>query len=334
MVEDCLSNANLTISDLSGIAVTNRPGLPLSLIIGVRYAKHLARKYDKPLIPIHHMEAHALTALMNNNVKYPFLCLLASGGHSLLVYVKTVSEFFLLGDSLDDSPGELFDKISRDLKLRNIPEYSWLSGGAAIEKAAKLAKCPARFEFPLPLARQRDCQFSFSGLKNTARRHIEQMEKKHSLGPDEVIPHYEDFCASLLRAVTRHLCHRTQRAIEFCDAENLLPSNDLSRFLVFSGGVACNDFIFDSVSQMAGQFGLMSVRPMKKYCTDNGVMIAWNGVEKLTRGIDLHEKERIDEIVIQKRSPLGVNSTDKVRDKSIACKWVKIPLLRENVNSR
>lgn len=199
--------------------MSNILGLKLSLTVGLRYARYLSRQYSKPIIPIHHMQAHALTARMNNDVRYPFLCLLCSGGHCLLTYVRDVNEFYLLGETLDDAPGEALDKISRRMKLRNIPEYSWMSGGAAIEAASKASTNSAKYDFPLPLARQKDCQFSFSGLKNNAKRHINREEYTLGLGPDVVIPDYSDFCAGFLRGISRHICHRTQRAIEFCNRE-------------------------------------------------------------------------------------------------------------------
>uniref|UniRef100_A0A182RKV9 N(6)-L-threonylcarbamoyladenine synthase n=1 Tax=Anopheles funestus TaxID=62324 RepID=A0A182RKV9_ANOFN len=168
--------ANISPNDIDAVAVTNRPGLPLSLIVGMRYAKHIARTYDKPLIPIHHMQAHALMARMNSTIRYPFLCLLVSGGHSLLVFVESTARFRLLGETLDDAPGEALDKIARRLKLRNVAEYAQMSGGQAIEVAAQKATNTAAYEFPLPLSKYRDCQFSFAGLKNTATRHILERE--------------------------------------------------------------------------------------------------------------------------------------------------------------
>lgn len=151
----------------------------MSLLIGLRYAKYLSRRFSKPIIPIHHMEAHALMARMQNNIPFPYLCLLISGGHSQLTLIKGVSDFYLLGDSLDDAPGEAFDKIARRLKLRNIPKYKNLNGGAAIELAARESRNPERFtNFPLPLARIKNCQFSFAGLKNNALRCLKKEEEK------------------------------------------------------------------------------------------------------------------------------------------------------------
>lgn len=331
VVQQSIDLSGHRFSDLDAIAVTNRPGLPLSLKVGLRYAKHLCRKYNKPLIPVHHMEGHALTARISSQVEFPFLCLLISGGHSLLVYVKSLNEFMLLGDSLDDAPGELFDKIARDLKLRNLVEFQNLSGGAAIEKATYMADKSQAFEYPLPLARYRDCQFSYSGLKNTARRHLLDMERKFEMATDEVIPCYPDYCAALMRAVTRHICHRTQRAIEFCETEesfHFFPTGS-KKTLVISGGVACNDFIFNALSDMTAQFGFETVRPEKRHCTDNGVMIAWNGVEKYRLGVDVVAEADFHKITVEKREPLGVSWIDRVKERQIACKWAKISSLKE-----
>lgn len=165
IVEESLQKANVKPEDLDAIAVTNRPGMMMSLAIGFRYAKHLSRKYQKPLIPVHHMEAHALTVRMEHDVKFPFLCLLISGGHSLLAVVQDVDEFLLLGETLDDAPGEAFDKIARRLKLSNLEYFKDMNGGQAIEEAARQCANPTnKYRFPLMLYRYRNCQFSFAGM--------------------------------------------------------------------------------------------------------------------------------------------------------------------------
>lgn len=232
-MSESLKQAQVNVEDLDAIAVTNRPGLKMSLLVGLRYAKHLARKFQKPLIPIHHMEAHALTARMENNVQFPFLCLLISGGHSLLAFVNDVDDFRLLGDSLDDAPGEAFDKIARRLKLKNLPHFANRSGGQIIEEAARACTEPTdKYKFPLMMARYRDCQFSFAGIKNVAKRHIEYQERILELDVDQVIPDYQDFCANYLGAITRHICHRTQRAIEFCERKELFKGVEQKTLVV------------------------------------------------------------------------------------------------------
>ncbi|XP_055376291.1 probable tRNA N6-adenosine threonylcarbamoyltransferase, mitochondrial [Condylostylus longicornis] len=320
-VRDCLA-IDVSIEDLDAIAVTNCPGLPLSLIVGLRYAKYLCRLHNKPLIPIHHMEAHALCARIHNpDIQFPFLCLLISGGHCQLVVVKDAFDFLFLGETLDDAPGEAFDKIARRLRLRNLPKYEWMNGGAAIELAAKEATNSDRFKFPLPLARKKDCNFSFAGLKNTAVRIIKQIEQEYEVKPDEVIPYYRDFCAAFLKACTRHLSYRTQRAIEFCEKRNIFPN---SKYLVISGGVACNDFIFDSISKMALSYKFKTVRPTKALCRDNGAMIAWCGIEKILENPDLLKSLNLDEVDIIGKCKLGKDISEDLENEQISCKWVKV----------
>lgn len=325
VVNSALEKSCLTIPELDAVAVTNRPGLQLSLLVGLRYAKHIARKYKKPLIPIHHMEAHALTVRMEHKVSLPFLCLLVSGGHCLLSFCKEIDHFLLLGESIDDAPGEAFDKISRRLKLRNLSQYRNLSGGQAIELAASKADKSTVFDFPLPLARQRDCQFSFSGLKNTAHRHIYREEMENDTAMDDVFPQYENFSLSFLKSIVRHICHRTQRAIEFCEKENMFEQ--AKKTLVISGGVACNDFLFTAISQLGEQFGYEVVRPSRRLCTDNGIMIAWNGVERFQCGKDVFQD--FDHVGAFGKCKLGESWIDKVKETNLQCKWAKIPILRD-----
>ncbi|CAG2110897.1 unnamed protein product, partial [Medioppia subpectinata] len=135
----CLQEADLRADELSAVAVTVKPGLPLSLVIGRNYAKTLALKYSLPVIPIHHMEAHALMATIDNpSLDFPFVTLLISGGHCLLAIVRNITRYDLLGESVDTAPGEVMDKIARRLRLRNLgPPFDGISGGAAVELCAK-----------------------------------------------------------------------------------------------------------------------------------------------------------------------------------------------------
>ena len=122
------------------------------------------------------MEAHALQARMEHRISYPFLVLLISGGHSQLAFVESTQKFMLLGETLDDAAGEAFDKIARRLRLYILPEFRACNGGYAVERAAKHATNPDAFEFPLPLAHKRDCNFSFAGIKNNSFRAIKNAE--------------------------------------------------------------------------------------------------------------------------------------------------------------
>lgn len=328
MVTECLEKSEIKGEDLDAIAITNRPGLALSLKVGLMYARHLCRKYNKPLIPVHHMHAHALSAKIENNVNFPFVCLLISGGHSLVTFVRDVNDFILLGDSLDDAPGEALDKIARHLKLRNLKQFDNKSGGQAIEEAAGLCKEPTdKYYFPLQLRFYRDCQFSFAGLKNVAKKHITREEKKLNLDVDQVIPDYPNFCANVLGAIARHICHRTQRAIEYCESNKWLDNVD-QRTLVVSGGVASNNFIFNSLHQLCEIMNVKAIRPTRKLCTDNGIMIAYTGVELFRKNLDIIDPSNINNVDIYPKCIIGESYIDKVKEANMACNWAKIPILK------
>ncbi|CAH2230519.1 probable tRNA N6-adenosine threonylcarbamoyltransferase, mitochondrial [Pararge aegeria] len=320
-VNEALDMAKLSLKDIDAIAVTVKPGLLISLQIGVKYAMYHARTHNKLLIPIHHMEAHALVARMYYNISFPFLTLLISGGNSMLALVKNVDDFLLLGDTLDNAPGEILDKAARRMKLRNIPAYSKLAGGQSIEMAARHSINPYLFKFPLPLARNRDCSFSFSGLKDALMQHLLRKEKEHGIVGDGLIPEVNDLCAGFQLAIAEHLGHRTERAVVFCEENNLLDRNHKS--IVVSGGVACNDFIFKGIQLIGDKLGCNVYRPPPKVCTDNGIMIAWNGIEKLKKRSNF---ENITLKDVDPSAPLGTNIIDKVKTANIHVRITRIKI--------
>ncbi|XP_013187114.2 tRNA N6-adenosine threonylcarbamoyltransferase, mitochondrial-like [Amyelois transitella] len=320
-VAEALENSNLTVDDIDAIAVTTRPGMLMSLQVGVKYAKYLARKHNKPLIPIHHMEAHALVVRVSQDVPFPYLSLLISGGHCLLAVVKDVDEFYLLGKSLDNAPGEVLDKGARRMKLKNIPTYSQMAGGRAIELAAKHCKDPDLFRFPLPLAKYRDCNFSFSGLKDALDRNLMKKELEHGVMGDGIIPEVNELCAAYQLAVAEHIAHRTERAVIFCEKNTLLGEY---RNLVVSGGVACNDFIYKSLQVVTKKLGYEVYRPPPRLCTDNGVMIAWNGIEKLRKPCGIIADIPISSI--EPVAPLGNSLINEVKQSNLP---VRVSRLRK-----
>ncbi|CAK1604153.1 unnamed protein product [Parnassius mnemosyne] len=320
VVTETLRNAKVSMDSIVAIAVTVKPGLPLSLAVGMKYAKYLARKYNKPIIPIHHMEAHALAARMQHNITFPYLTLLISGGHCLLAVVQDVTHFKLLGESIDMGPGEMFDKVARRMKLRNIPEYSKTCGGQAVEIAASKATNPQIFKLPLPLSDYKDCNFSFNGLKTSVLLHLHRKEREHEITADKLIPEVNDLCAAMLMATSRHLVHRTQRAMEFCQQNNLIPDNN--KQLIVSGGVACNNYIFSTLTLLCHEFNYNIYRPSPKLCTDNGVMIAWNGLEKWRKRLDI--VNNLNTIDIEGTSQLGESLISRVVEARIPIKLMKI----------
>ncbi|XP_054001951.1 tRNA N6-adenosine threonylcarbamoyltransferase, mitochondrial [Hylaeus anthracinus] len=321
--ENALRVANIKLKDIDAVATTVKPGLPMSLDVGMRFGKYLAQIGKKPFIPIHHMEAHALTVRASEKVDFPYLVLLVSGGHCLLTIVENVDKFYLLGTSINNTPGEIFDKIARRLKLRNIPEFSTLNGGLAIETASRKASNVNQFLFESSMTKYYNCNFSFAGLLSACIRYIEREEKKHNVGADMLIPDVYNLCAAFQLAVVTHICQRTQRAMEFIDKMSLFPKD--KQTLVVSGGVACNNFLANALSIVSAEFGYRFVRTPPKLCTDNGVMIAWNGIERwvTNRGV-IRDPDEIEKLCIQSRAPLGEDWTEKVERANLKCKWVKI----------
>ena len=179
------------------LAVTTHPGMAGSLSTGLDFAKYLSLKNHLPLIPIHHMEAHALTARMTHAIEFPFLVFLVSGGHCLLAMALDVNRYRLLGHASDNAPGQVFDKCARRLKLHTLrPDLRDVSGGKAIQTVAQEGNGdPTAFPFQIPMRQYRDCRFSFSGVLTNALSTIDQIEKEVKLEHDDFIPELPHFCA-------------------------------------------------------------------------------------------------------------------------------------------
>lgn len=198
VINECMRGSQLDFKDLDAIAVTVKPGLSLSLEAGVNFAKELCKLHQKPLVPIHHMEAHALTVRLIEEVsvkiqvevdlqvtkleilqvKFPFVTLLISGGHCILAFVKSPTEFYRLGQATDSNPGEVIDKVARRAKLNNLKRLRGLSCGAAIEKAAAEVKVEVGPFVKYIMAQKRDCNFSFTGILSNAVGYIKDQEKQ------------------------------------------------------------------------------------------------------------------------------------------------------------
>nr|XP_021527688.1 probable tRNA N6-adenosine threonylcarbamoyltransferase, mitochondrial isoform X2 [Aotus nancymaae] len=311
IVQEALSASSISPSDLSAIATTIKPGLALSLGVGLSFSLQLVGQLKKPFIPIHHMEAHALTIRLTNKVEFPFLVLLISGGHCLLALVQGVSDFLLLGKSLDIAPGDMLDKVARRLSLIKHPECSTMSGGKAIEHLAKQGN---RFHFDItpPLQRAKNCDFSFTGLQHLINKIIIQKEKEEAA----------DIAAAVQHTTACHIVKRTHRAILFCKQRDLLPQNNA--VLVASGGVASNFYIRRALEILTNATQCTLLCPPPRLCTDNGIMIAWNGIERLRAGIGiLHD---IEDIRYEPKCPLGVDISKEVEEAAI-----KVPRLKMNL---
>ncbi|CAH1237943.1 OSGEPL1 [Branchiostoma lanceolatum] len=308
VVQGALDRAGLRLQDVSAIAATVKPGLALCLQIGVEYAKKLVKQSGKPFIPVHHMEAHALTARMMENIEFPFLVFLLSGGHCLLAVARGVGDFLLLGSTTDEAPGVVFDQVARKLKLKHHPACRTLSGGQAIEVLATTGDSQA-FKLTVPMARYANCDFSFAGHKNQTYRLIDKKEKEEGIpaDSDQIVSCVNDIAASFQRTATQHLMQRLHRAILYCQQRHIIPEHN--KTLVLSGGVASNMYIRRSLQAVTDRFGYQLVCPPPRLCTDNGVMIAWAGMEWLKEGRGIAEDP--EAVEFQPRCPLGVDmSTD------------------------
>uniref|UniRef100_A0A3Q1BV87 N(6)-L-threonylcarbamoyladenine synthase n=1 Tax=Amphiprion ocellaris TaxID=80972 RepID=A0A3Q1BV87_AMPOC len=321
VVQEALERSSVAPGQLSAVATTVKPGLALSLGIGLEFSLRFVRQHNKPFIPIHHMEAHALTVRMLQPVAFPFLVLLVSGGHSLLAVARGVDDFLLLGHTLDEAPGDTLDKVARRLSLIKHPQCSTLSGGQAIELLAKDGD-RTRFPFTTPMGQTYDCCFSFAGLRNQVTMTIMKQEAEEGVKQGTLLTCVNDIAAATQHTVASHLAKRTHRAILFCKAKGLLPSS--SPTLVVSGGVASNQYIRKALMIITEMTGLHLLCPPAKFCTDNGVMIAWNGLERLREGKGILPPN-VD-VCYEPKAPLGVDISAEVKAAAIRLPSVRMKI--------
>jgi N6-L-threonylcarbamoyladenine synthase len=267
LIGRAMEEAGLTFRDLAGVAATAGPGLIGGLLVGLITAKAIAAAHRLPLLAINHLEAHALTARFTDRLDFPYLLLLVSGGHCQLLVTLGVGRYRRLGTTLDDALGEAYDKAAKMLGLG-------FPGGPPVEQAARTGD-PTRFALPRPLLGQQGCNFSFSGLKTALRQTIER------LGPRALEPPLlNDLCASFQAAVADVLLDRTRRAAGLFRAE--YPAGSA---LVVAGGVAANAHLRACLARLADEQSLRLIVPPPRLCTDNGVMVAWAGLERLALGL-------------------------------------------------
>ncbi|WP_336293824.1 tRNA (adenosine(37)-N6)-threonylcarbamoyltransferase complex transferase subunit TsaD [Bartonella sp. CB169] len=291
LISKALTEANTKLKDIDGIAATSGPGLIGGLLVGVMSAKALSLATGKPFIAVNHLEGHALTAVLTHNVKFPYLLLLVSGGHTQTILVHGLGNYQRLGTTIDDALGEAFDKTA---KLLGLP----YPGGPALEKAALLGN-KNRIPLPRPLKGEKRLDFSFSGLKTAVRQAATAIAP---LTESDIC----DIAASFQAAVTDTLHDRVGLALQhfihqypFSCYQGCKPPA-----LVVSGGVAANKAIRNTLQELAHQHGFEFIAPPLSLCTDNAAMIAFAGAQKLARG----ETSSLD-IAPRSRWPLDEKST-------------------------
>ena len=259
LTREALAEAGVSdpAKELSLIAVTRGPGLMGSLLVGVMTAKAFAQAWNVPIVGVNHLEGHIFANVVDHEeLKFPFLCMVVSGGHTEIVLARTSGDYQMLGATQDDAAGEAFDKVAKVLGLP-------YPGGPVIDRLAKQGSASA-FHFPAVLPNIEGLNFSFSGLKTAAINQINHLRQKGD------VP-VEDFCASFQAAVVRNLITRLEQAVEQTGV----------RSVAISGGVAANSAFRDAVASHPGWNAFL---PSKMFCTDNAVMVAAAGYAAFMRG--------------------------------------------------
>ncbi|MEM6938688.1 MAG: tRNA (adenosine(37)-N6)-threonylcarbamoyltransferase complex transferase subunit TsaD [Pseudomonadota bacterium] len=268
-IERALADAKSRLRDINAIAVTAGPGLIGGVVSGVMCAKGISAATGKPLYGVNHLAGHALTPRLTDLVAFPYLMLLVSGGHCQFLHVSAPDQFHRLGGTIDDAPGEAFDKVAR---LINLPQ----PGGPAIERAAQTGD-PERFRFPRPLFDRPGCDMSFSGLKTAVLRARDALVDAQG---GLKVQDQADLAASFQAAVVDVLAEKTARAF------HLVPA-DAAATISVAGGVAANKSIRAALEKVAATQNAAFNAPPLALCTDNAAMIAYTGgVQRLLRPAD------------------------------------------------
>ena len=264
IIKTCLKDAKLTFKKIDAIAATAGPGLLGGLLVGVVAGKTLAHYLKKPFIAVNHLEGHALSIKLEKDIKYPYLLLLVSGGHTEYTIIKNFNSYKRVGTTIDDALGEAFDKTARLLKMG-------YPGGPEIEKYAALGD-ENKFELPLPLINEKNAHFSFAGLKSAvasivAKNRCTEKFKK-------------DMAASFQKTINKIIFIKTQNAVR--EYRRIIKSKKNLKIVV-AGGVAANKSIRNSLNALETIENCEFLFPSIKYCTDNGAMIALAGIERFER---------------------------------------------------
>lgn len=270
LIQAVLKQANLTPQDLDGVAYTAGPGLVGALLVGCSIGRSLAYGWNLPAVPVHHMEGHLLAPMLEDEVpEFPFVALLVSGGHTMLVRVDGIGQYKFLGESVDDAAGEAFDKTAKLLGL----DYP---GGPALSKMAE-SGVAGRFKLPRPMTDRPGLDFSFSGLKTAAGTLIRQQcidVHGNSLKDEALKQTYADIANAFQQAVVDTLAIKCKRA---------LKQENLNR-LVIAGGVSANTTLREKLATTTKNLGGSVFYPRPEFCTDNGAMIAYAGLQRLKAG--------------------------------------------------
>ncbi|GBL06222.1 tRNA (adenosine(37)-N6)-threonylcarbamoyltransferase complex transferase subunit TsaD [Glaciecola sp. KUL10] len=271
LIQRTLDSANLTSSDIDGLAFTRGPGLVGALLVGASVGRSIAYAWDVPAVGVHHMEGHLLAPMLDDNApEFPFVALLVSGGHSMIVDVKGIGQYEVLGESLDDAAGEAFDKTAKLLGL----DYP---GGPLLAKLAEKGEA-GHYKFPRPMTDRPGLDMSFSGLKtfaaNTIRAAADDPQVKANIA------------YAFQEAIVDTLFIKSMRALKQTGRKRI----------VMAGGVSANRYLRDKFAEESRRKSFEVYYPAFEYCTDNGAMIAYAGCQRLLKGervsLDMQAKPR------------------------------------------
>lgn len=261
VVDLALRAASRTLQDVDAIAFTQAPGLIGSLLVGAQFAKSLSLSLDKPLITVHHMQAHVMANLIDGpRPAFPFLCLTVSGGHTQIVQANSPYDLQVIGETIDDAAGEAFDKSA---KLLGLP----YPGGPLIDKHAQVGD-PDRFRFAEPQIP--DLNFSFSGLKTSVLYFLQARQKED---PNFITAHLDDLCASVQATIISILMKKLKKAVIQTGIKNVC----------IAGGVSANSGLRKALQDWGEKHGWQTFIPRFEYCTDNAAMIAITAYYKYLR---------------------------------------------------
>lgn len=260
-----ITESNININNIDAIAATCGPGLIGGVLTGAVFAKALSFSLNKPFIAINHLEGHALTVRLTDNIQFPYLLFLMSGGHSQIIIIHAHQHYQVIGETLDDAIGEAFDKVAKMLNLA-------FPGGPELEKLAKLGNSQ-RFKFPLSMINSGDCKMSFSGLKTAVRREIEKLIIEGEVSNQDKA----DIAASFQLTIAQIIAAKLKQAFAIFNQYNY------KKQIVIAGGVAANNCIRQTIINIANKNNFEFIFPEPKLCTDNAAMIAWAGMERFKK---------------------------------------------------
>jgi N6-L-threonylcarbamoyladenine synthase len=273
LIKGAMDDAKVKFKDLDGVAATSGPGLIGGVMVGMVAGKAIACAHNKPFLGINHLEGHALTPRLTDNINFPYLLLLISGGHTQILVVEGVGKYKRWGTTLDDAAGECFDKSA---KMMGLP----YPGGPELQKIALECQSPSdaikQFPLPSPMKGKKGCDFSFSGLKTAVRTHIENLPEG-DLKRDDI----SNLAYAFQLKMAEVLQNRTQKAVKrFRETY----STDTPT-LVVSGGVAANTEIRIALENLCADHSFRFYAPPLSLCQDNAAMIAWAGIERIKIGL-------------------------------------------------